>query len=47
MRDFVDRKDPMRNFIDNRQKIESETRKKYIVNLLEKDGLVLIRTKDL
>jgi transcriptional regulator with XRE-family HTH domain len=44
---FEDRKDPMRNFLNNRQQIESEARKKYIRNLTEKDGLVLISTEDL
>lgn len=44
---FEDRKDPMRNFTDNRGKIESEARKKYIGNFLEKDGSVLIGTEDL
>ncbi len=44
---FEDRKDPMRNFTNNRDKIESEARKKYIKNLLENDGSVLIRTEDL
>lgn len=44
---FEDRKDPMRNFTDNRSRIESEARKKYIGNLLEKDGSILIRTEDL
>lgn len=44
---FEDRKDPMRNFTDNRGKIESEARKKYLRNTLEKDGSVLIRTEDL
>lgn len=44
---FEARKDPMRNFLNNRKKIESEARKKYIRNLNEKDGLILIRTEDL
>ncbi len=44
---FEDRKNPIRNFIENRGIIEGEARRKYIGNLLEEDGSVLIRTEDL
>jgi len=44
---FENKKDPMRNFTNNRDKIESEARKKYIRNLSEEDGSILIRTEDL
>jgi transcriptional regulator with XRE-family HTH domain len=44
---FEDGKNPIRNFIRNRGIIEGEARRKYIGNLLEEDGSVLIRTEDL
>ncbi len=44
---FKDGKNPMRNFIENRGVIESEARRKYLGNLLEEDGSILIRTEDL
>lgn len=44
---FGDGKNPIRNFIENRGIIEGEARRKYIGNLLEEDGSILIRTEDL
>ena len=44
---FEDEKNPIRNFIKNRGRIEGEARRKYIRNLLEEDGSILIRTEDL
>lgn len=44
---FVDGKNPIRNFTQNRRIIEGEARRKYLGNLLEEDGSILIRTEDL
>ena len=44
---FEHEKNPIRNFIKNRGRIEGEARRKYIKNLLEEDGSILIRTEDL
>ncbi len=44
---FEDGKNPIRNFTRNRGIIEGEARKKYIGNLLEEDGSILIRSEDL
>ena len=44
---FEDEKNPIRNFIKNRGRIEGEARRKYIKNLLEEYGSILIRTEDL
>lgn len=44
---FEDGKNPIRNFMENRGVIEGEARRKYIENLLEEDGSILIRTEDL
>jgi hypothetical protein len=44
---FKDGKNPIRNFIENRVIIEGEARRRYIGNLLEEDGSILIRTEDL
>ena len=44
---FEKGKNPLRNFIENRQIIEATAKHKYFANLFENDGSILIRTEDL
>jgi hypothetical protein len=38
---------PLTNFANNRERIEHAARKKYMLGLIESDGLVLLKPEDL